>query len=168
MSQRLRFEQWVPVPLSRVFGFFSDPRNLPRIMPPQLGAELVRIERVPPPGSPPGSEEAGVGTIIVVSVKLLPPLPVRSQWVARIVEYERGHHFADVQDRGPFRRWEHRHEFEARTEGGRDGTVVRDVLEYEVGLGVLGELAERLFVGRQMARTFAHRQKTLEALLASA
>jgi len=153
VSQKLRFEQWVPFPISRVFGFFSDPRNLPRIMPPQLGAELVRIERVAPPGSPPGSDEAGVGTVITVSVKLLPPLPVRSQWVARIVEYERGRHFADV---------------EARARDGRDGTVVRDVLEYEVGLGVIGELAERLFVGRQMTRTFAHRQRTLEALLAPA
>jgi ligand-binding SRPBCC domain-containing protein len=108
-----------------------------------------------------------VGTVIEVSVKLLPPLPVRTLWVARIVEFERLRHFADVQDRGPFRRWEHRHEFEAREDGGREGTVVRDVLEYEVGLGVLGEVAERVFVGRQMARTFEHRQRTLEALLAS-
>jgi ligand-binding SRPBCC domain-containing protein len=167
VSQRLRFEQWVPVPLPRVFGFFSDPRNLPRIMPPQLGAELVRVNRVAPPGSPPGSPEAGVGTVIEVSVRPFPPLPARSLWVARIVEFERGRHFADVQDRGPFRRWEHRHEFEAREEGGNEGTVVRDVLEYEVGMGVLGELTERLIVGRQMARTFTHRQKTLEALLAS-
>lgn len=167
MSQRLRFEQWVPVPLPRVFGFFSDPRNLPRIMPRQLGAELVRIRRVSPPGSAPGSPEAGVGTVIEVSVKLFPPFPVRTLWVARIVEFERLRHFADVQDRGPFRRWEHRHEFEAREDGGRDGTVVRDVLEYEVGLGALGEVAERIFVGRQMMRTFEHRQRTLEALLAS-
>jgi hypothetical protein len=36
-----------------------------------------------------------------------------------------------------------------------------------VGLGLLGEAAERLIVGRQMTRTFAHRQRTLEALLAS-
>lgn len=167
MSQRLHLEQWVPFSLPRVFAFFSDPRNLPRIMPPPLGAKLVRVERVPPPDSSHGGVEAGVGTVIVVSVKLFPPLPVRTLWVARIVEFERLRHFADVQDRGPFRRWEHRHEFEARVEGGRDGTVVRDVLEYEVGLGILGEAAETLFVGRQMARTFAHRQRTLEALLAS-
>jgi ligand-binding SRPBCC domain-containing protein len=167
VSQRLRFEQWVPVPLPRVFGFFSDPRNLPRIMPRQLAAELVRVERLAPPGSAPGSVEAGVGTVIEVSVKLFPPLPFRTLWVARIVEFERLHHFADVQDRGPFRRWEHRHEFEAREQGGRDGTVVRDVLAYEVGMGVPGEVAEKLFVGPRMARTFAHRQATLEALLAS-
>jgi ligand-binding SRPBCC domain-containing protein len=166
MSQRLRFEQWVPFPLPRVFRFFSDPRNLPRIMPPQLGAELVRIAIVPPPGAAPDGSEAGVGTEIVVSVKLLPPLPVRSEWVARIVAYERDRFFADVQARGPFRRWEHRHEFESGERDGREGTVVRDVLDYDVGLGALGAVAERLFVGRQMARTFAHRQRSLEGLLA--
>jgi ligand-binding SRPBCC domain-containing protein len=136
-------------------------------MPRELGAALVRVDRVSPPGAAPGSPEAGAGTVIEVSVKLFPPLPFRTPWVARIVEFERLRHFADVQDRGPFRRWEHRHEFEAREEGGRDGTVVRDVLEYDVGMGVLGELAERSFVGPRMARTFAHRQATLESLLTS-
>ena len=143
MTERVHFEQWVPVALPRVFRFFSDPRNLPRIMPPRLGAEIV------------------------VSVRLLPPLPLRSEWVARIVEYERDHHFADVQAMGPFRHWAHRHEFERRELQGREGTVVRDLLEYDVGLGALGTVAGRLFVGPEMARTFAHRQKTLEALLAS-
>jgi ligand-binding SRPBCC domain-containing protein len=167
MSQRLRFEQWIPVPLPRVFRFFSDPANLPRIMPRELGAELVRVARVPPPGATPDGGEAGVGTEIVVSVKLLPPLPIRSEWVARIVEFERDHHFADVQARGPFRRWEHRHEFEPREQDGREGTVVRDVLDYDAGLGALGRVAERLLVGPRMARTFEHRQRTLEALLAA-
>jgi len=167
MTQRIRFEQWVPVPVSRVFRFFSDSRNLPRIMPPRLGAELVSIALVLPPGAQPSSGEAGTGTEIRVSVKLVPPLPFRTEWLARIVEYERDHHFADIQARGPFRRREHRHEFEAREQDGQAGTVVRDRLEYDVGLGALGKLAEKLFVGRQMARTFAHRQRTLDALLAS-
>jgi ligand-binding SRPBCC domain-containing protein len=136
-------------------------------MPPPLGARLVRIALVSPPGASPGGGEAGAGTEIVVSVKLFPPLPIRTEWVARIVEYEKDHHFADVQARGPFRRWEHRHEFEAREQRGQEGTVVRDVLDYDVGLGVLGEVAEKLLVGPQMARTFEHRQRTLEALLAS-
>jgi hypothetical protein len=30
----MSFEQWVPFPLERVFLFFADPRNLPRLMPP--------------------------------------------------------------------------------------------------------------------------------------
>ena len=47
MSQRITFEQWVPAPLAEVFGFFSDPANLPRIMPPALGARLVGTNLVP-------------------------------------------------------------------------------------------------------------------------
>jgi uncharacterized protein YndB with AHSA1/START domain len=50
MIQRVRFEQWIPVPLPRVFRFFSDPENLPRLMPPELAAEIRSIERVAPPG----------------------------------------------------------------------------------------------------------------------
>jgi hypothetical protein len=39
------------------------------------------------------------------------------------------------------------------------------VIEYEVGFGWLGELARKLFVSRQLQRTFAYRQKALEKLL---
>ena len=47
------------------------------------------------------------------------------------------------------------------------GTVVRDVIEYDVGFGWLGEMAQRIFVGRQLQRTFEYRQKALEKLLSS-
>lgn len=168
VAERVDFEQWVPVPLRTVFRFFSDPRNLPRIMPDALAAELLRVDRVAPPDAGPGSREAGVGSVIVVSVRLFPPLPMRSTWVARIVEYERDRCFADVQDRGPFRRWVHRHEFEARTRDGQDGTVVRDRVEFEVGMGPLGTAASRLVVGPRMRSAFAHRHERLAALLAAA
>lgn len=102
----------------------------------------------------PGAIGSGCRTILTLSQRLH-----FEQWVP---SRSRG-----CSTSSPIRRWEHRHEFVARVEGGRDGTVVRDVLEYQVGLAILGEVAEKLFVGRQMARTFAHRQRTLEALLAS-
>jgi hypothetical protein len=45
-----------------------------------------------------------------------------------------------------------------------DGTLVRDVVEYEIGFGPLGALANSLFVERQLRSTFAHRQKALSGL----
>ena len=170
MAGRASFEQWVPVPLAEVFRFFSDPRNLPRLMPPELDARLVRVHAVPPPGAPPGpgtALAAGPGSEIVVSIRLAPLLPLRTEWVARITSWEPMRHFADEQARGPFRRWHHRHEFEAERRGGVDGTVVRDVLDYEVGLGPIGALAERVFVDRRLRSTFEHRQRALERLLAA-
>ena len=43
MNYRIQFEQWVAAPLEQVFPFFSNPSNLPRIMPPGLRTRLVRL-----------------------------------------------------------------------------------------------------------------------------
>lgn len=163
-SHSLQFEQWVPFLLEHVFAFFSNPENLPRIMPAASDTKLIALNRVLAfPGAP--DTAAGVGSTIVTSFRVFPFLPLRAQWTARITEFEWNHHFADVQDKGPFKRWHHRHEFRAETRGGIAGTLVRDVIEYEVGFGFLGDLANTWFVRRQMEGTFAQRQRTLPKLL---
>jgi len=172
MTYHVRFEQWVPVAIHRVFLFFANPGNLPRIMPPETGTELVRLKLVPPPGIPAVQASstdrdplAGVGSEIVTSFRVFPLLPFRAQWIALITEFEWNHHFADVQQRGPFKSFHHRHELLAESRRGAQGTVVRDVIEYDVGFGWLGDLTQRLFVSRQLRRTFEYRQKALEKLL---
>jgi hypothetical protein len=37
-----------------------------------------------------------------------------------------------------------------------DGTLVADVVSYEVGFGNRGELTNRFFISQQMQRTFSH------------
>ena len=39
----LDVSDWVPYPLPEVLAFFSDPRNLPRIMPAELERTSFRI-----------------------------------------------------------------------------------------------------------------------------
>ena len=56
---------------------------------------------------------------------------------------------------GPFKTWHHRHEFAAEAKEDVSGTQLRDVMEYEVGLGWLSAMADALFVRRQMESTFA-------------
>lgn len=171
MSYRCEFAQWVPFPLERVFLFLANPENLPRIMSPSTDTRIERVSLVPPPPAPashsfsPLRSLAGVGSEIVTSFLLAPPLPFRGRWIARVTEFEWDHHFADIQVRGPFARWLHRHELAAETRNGVNGTEVRDRIEYEIGFGVLGAGAQRLFVGRQMKATFGHRQAVLEGLL---
>jgi ligand-binding SRPBCC domain-containing protein len=172
MIHLVQFEQWVPVALERVFLFFANPGNLPRIMPPQTGTELVRLELISPPRVAAEtatimdrSPLAGAGSEIVTSFRVVPFLPFRAQWTALIIEFEWNHHFADVQKQGPFKSFHHRHELREETRNQVKGTVVRDVVEYDVGFGWLGELAQRLFVRRQLQGTFAYRQRALEKLL---
>ena|SRR5579863_4710920 len=168
VQNHLEFQQWVPFRLESVFLFFSNPENLPRIMPAASATKLVALQRVPAPAGRDGSfgKAAGVGSTIVTSFRIFPLLPIRARWIARITEFEWDEHFADVQDEGPFQQWHHRHEFRAETREGVAGTLVRDLIDYEVGFGVVGAVANALFVRRRMERTFAQRQQTLPKLLA--
>jgi ligand-binding SRPBCC domain-containing protein len=172
MTHHIQFEQWVPVPIDRVFLFFADPQNLPRIMPPGTGTEVNHLKLVTPPGLSPDSSTdtdrdalAGAGSEIVTSFRVVPFLPFRAQWIALITEFEWNHHFADIQKKGPFRSFHHRHELVAEMRNGVTGTVVRDVIDYDVGFGWLGTLAQKFFIRRQLQRTFEYRQRALTKLL---
>src|SRR5882724_3487767 len=118
MLSHLEFEQWVPFPIERVFAFFSNPENLPRIMPAASDTSLIALNRAPTPAPPSGTtgdQAAGVGSTILTSFRIFPSLAIRAYWIARITEFEWNHYFADVQDKGPFKSWHHRHEFKAET-----------------------------------------------------
>ncbi len=155
-------EQWVPYPIEQVFAFFSDPANLPRILPP---SQQARIDQVRLSSPADGGIGAGVDTEVEISLCPVPFLPIRAKWVARITAFSRNEFFADEQIKGPFAKWNHRHEFEARTQEGKAGTTLRDIVEFEAGFGPFGKIAEALFIRRQLQGTFAHRQRALEPLL---
>jgi len=171
VKSRFESEQWLAQPVEKVFAFFSDPYNLPRIMPPAMDAKLLNLKLVSPEtGSRTGGHTvdanvAGAGTEMLLSFRVLPGLPWRGRWVARITECEINHFFTDLQVKGPFKCWHHRHEFVSQARDGVPGTLIRDVVEYEVGFGPLGTLADRLFVRGQLRRTFAWRQRAVKELL---
>lgn len=166
--QRFQFSDWVPFPVERVFLFFANPENLPRIMPPATGTRIDALRLVPPmeQASERTQNLAGTGSEIVTSFRVVPFLGVRATWIARITELEWNHHFADLQVKGPFRVWRHRHELQAETRGGVAGTVVRDTIECQLGFGMVGAAALKLVLARQIASTFRYRQKVLPQLLA--
>jgi len=169
MSQRFEAEQWIATPLPRVFAFFADPVNLLRIVPPSQGSTLVQLKLVPPrfpDDQPPAGVEriAGIGTEIVFKFRAIPYLPVHERWTALITDFSLNQYFRDVQKQGPFRRWEHMHSFEAKTIDGCEGTLVRDVVEYEVGFGVIGRMLGQLFFQRMLRMTFEYRKQALERL----
>jgi ligand-binding SRPBCC domain-containing protein len=168
VGQKLQFEEWVPVTIDKVFLFFANPQNLPRIMPPATGTRLTELHLVPPVlpvGAPGIGYLAGVGSLIVTSFRIIPFLRLRASWTARIVEFEWNHHFADIQQEGPFKSFHHRHEFVSENRSGVQGTIVRDAIEYDVGYGWIGSRIGQFFVAGMLRRTFAHRQKALPGLL---
>jgi ligand-binding SRPBCC domain-containing protein len=171
MVFRLEFASWVPFPVADVFLFFANPRNLPQIMPPSTNTQIDELRLVPPETKPDGiSGElllAGPSSEIVTSFRMLANLPLRRCWISRITEFEWNHHFADVQVQGPFKSWHHRHELAAKVQNGAPGTMVRDVVQYEIGFGRLDGIVQALFVGPQLKATFDYRQQVLPELLQS-
>jgi ligand-binding SRPBCC domain-containing protein len=169
-THEIRAAQWLPARLPDVFRFFANPRNLPRIMPDVLQArledlKLVRAEEMPEDDS---SWAAGVGSEILLSFRLIPYLPPRARWLARIVEFEWNSYFVDVQARGLFRSVRHRHAFREESRNGRDGTTIEDAVEYDVGFGAAGAVADFLVIRRVFQRTFDYRHRAVERLFATA
>ncbi len=133
--------QRLPRPLGEVFPFFADAGNLDVITPPWLRFEILT----------PRPSALRVGVRIEYRLRLR-GLPLR--WQSEITAWQPPHRFVDEQRRGPYRTWIHEHTFEEH--GG--GTLVRDRVQYAV-FG--GELVERLFVRRDLAKIFAYRQRRL-------
>lgn len=143
----LEREQFITQPLSEVFAFFERPENLAEITPPGM---RFRIRSESP-------VEMRRGAVIDYTISLL---GLRLKWRSRISTYEPPHMFVDVQERGPYALWEHTHTFE-EVEG---GTLVRDVVRYEMPFGPLGRLAHTLWVRRQLERIFDFRAVRLEEI----
>jgi ligand-binding SRPBCC domain-containing protein len=163
MPYHAQFEHWVAAPLEKVFAFFADPMNLPGIMPAWMEIRFEEMVVAPPAGAP--AYFAGVGTKFVASYRALPVFSFRIRSEAQIVGFAMNEFFSDVQIRGPFRSWHHRHEFAAENRDGVAGTQVRDRIEYELAYEPLGRVVNALFIIPQMRRTFGYRQRAVERSL---
>jgi ligand-binding SRPBCC domain-containing protein len=86
---------------------------------------------------------------------------VRQRLTSRIVSMTRPTHFRDCMVAGAFRRFDHDHFFDEIPLG---GTLVRDVFDYEAPLGVLGRLADRLFLERYMRGLLEARNQVIKRL----
>ena len=77
----------------------------------------------------------------------------------RITSYQRPIHFGDTMLRGAFRRMEHHHDFESSS----GATIMRDVFTYESPLGILGRLADFLFLERYMRSFLIERNRIIKS-----
>jgi ligand-binding SRPBCC domain-containing protein len=169
MRRHFQTEQQLPYPLPTVFAFFADPANLPRLMPAWQRARIDHATYVPPPPPPelfPGSEKitAGSGTRLTITIRPIPFSPIRVPWDALIEDFRWLQGFCDAQVRGPFHYWRHCHTVESNAAG----TLLHDAVEYELPLAPLSNIADKLFVRRQLAATFRFRQRRTLELLALA
>jgi ligand-binding SRPBCC domain-containing protein len=136
--------------LEDVFAFFSDPANLGRITPPAMGFRILQS-----PG-----RALREGDTIDYSIRVA-GFPLK--WRTRITMWRPNEAFADLQERGPYRRWLHTHSFR-KIDG---GVEMHDRVEYELPLGRVGQLFAGWFVKRQLKAIFDYREQIIGSLFKS-
>ena len=132
--------------MERAWDFFSDPRNLAKITPPELDFTILTElpERIHP------------GMMIEYRVRPLLGIPVR--WLTEITQVEPGKFFVDEQRIGPYRIWHHEHHFRALDDGRIEMT---DRVTYVLPFSPLGDLFHPFLVKPQLAKIFTFREKAV-------
>ncbi|GIW75047.1 MAG: SRPBCC domain-containing protein [Phycisphaerae bacterium] len=153
-----RYTTDIPLPIDEVWSLFQNTEVLlPALTPPKQKLIIEQIHPVP----------QQVGTEIVMQIR---SMIGRVTWVARLIEIVPPHptltgieaRFVDLQVRGPFRFWRHTHEFETRTD---QSTRMTDHVEYQLGWGPIGCLADRLVIPAMLRRLFVYREQALERMI---
>lgn len=149
MVHQLYREQQLYCDIETAWRFFSSPVNLSKITPGSMAFTLVSNFK---------NEQIQEGMIIDYKVSPLLKLPLK--WRTRITQVELNKSFTDFQESGPYKYWNHFHEFIPNN----DGVLVKDTVEYELPFGLLGNIAHRVFVKRKLAHIFNFRYEVLEKL----
>lgn len=90
-------------------------------------------------------------------------LRVKQRLTAKITEMERPYSFTDEMVKGAFHSFTHTHEF--RTSG--TGTMMKDTFSYKSPLGILGVVADKLFLERYMRNFIVNRANELKNIAES-
>jgi ligand-binding SRPBCC domain-containing protein len=149
-TYRLVREQTIDRPLDEVFAFFADARNLETLTPTLLRFEILT----------PGDIEMRVGAIIQYALRVH-GLPIH--WTTAITVWNPPFEFVDVQLRGPYVLWHHRHTFEAVGES----THMIDEVNYRLPLGWVGRAMHRVMVRGDLEAIFDFREQTVKRLFES-
>jgi ligand-binding SRPBCC domain-containing protein len=81
-------------------------------------------------------------------------------WMTEITHVVEGKYFIDEQRFGPYTLWHHQHHFRA-VDGGVEMT---DLIHYKIPLGIIGRVANMLFVRQKLNDIFNYRYEKVKEL----
>lgn len=142
----LEQQQFIKRPMNEVFEFFSRPENLEQLTPDFVNFKIDKL--------PEGDLKAGNEIEYTLRIHGFP-----IKWKTIITEFENHSHFVDIQYKGPYSLWHHRHEF-FEVEG---GTMVIDRIHYRPPGGFFSFGAIPI-VKNDLKKVFAHRRSTLKQI----
>ena len=96
----------------------------------------------------------------VIEYSVSPVLGIPLYWMTEITHVDDKKYFVDEQRFGPYNMWHHQHHFKT-IDGGVEMT---DIVHYKLPLWFLGDIANTLFVKKQLNGIFDYRFKKVEEL----
>jgi len=141
--------QFLKTDIHKAWSFFSSPKNLAVITPPELSFKII---------SKFNDEEIYEGMKIAYIVKPLFGVPLK--WETTIGKTEILKFFSDSQTKGPFKLWEHKHTFEVKD----NGVLMTDDLKYQLPFGWIGDITHELIVKKKIENIFTYRKEILEKI----
>jgi ligand-binding SRPBCC domain-containing protein len=139
--------QKLPTTINDIWEFISSPVNLKEITPDYMGFNIT---------SNTGMEKMYPGMII--TYKVSPILGIKLDWMTEITHMKEYQYFVDEQRIGPYSMRHHQHKIEP-IEG---GVLMTDIITYQPPLGIIGSIAQNLFIKRQLQKIFDYREFALE------
>ena len=149
MIHQLIRTQQLNCDLETAWRFFSSANNLSVITPPEM--KFVVLTEL---------ENDDIYEGMTIDYHVSPLMNIKLNWQTEIVQVEHLDNFIDFQNKGPYKIWHHYHEFVKN----EDGVLMKDVVDYELPLGFLGEIAHNLFVKKKIESIFDYRKEVLEVL----
>ncbi|WP_407509410.1 SRPBCC family protein [Elizabethkingia anophelis] len=147
MRYHLYREQQLNCNIEQVWDFFSSPLNLSKITPKDMKFTVLSDLKNTP-----------IYEGMEIDYLVSPVLGIPLKWKTRITQVNYQKSFTDLQAKGPYRYWNHYHEFIEND----NGVLMKDSVDYELPFGLLGKLAHSLFVHKRLKSIFEFRYNFLE------
>lgn len=152
MMHQLKRSQQLKCDIDTAWKFFSSPNNLSRITPSSLKFRVVD-----------NFKESSIYEGMLINYKVSPFLGLQMNWQTLISQIDNQKSFTDFQQKGPYKFWNHFHEFIANDHG----VLMKDTVDYELPFGIIGKIANSLFIRKKLKQIFDYRYQVLEKLFNS-
>ncbi|WP_164126460.1 SRPBCC family protein [Sphingobacterium luzhongxinii] len=148
MEYLLYREQQLSCDVDTAWNFFSNPHNLANITPIKMQFEVLSKYL-----------EESIYEGMQIDYRVVPIFGIPMRWRTRITHVDTKKSFVDFQERGPYKLWEHTHQFIPNG----DGVLMKDSVRYILPTGIFGQLAHELFVKKKLNEIFDYRYQVLES-----
>ena len=149
MRYKLYREQQLNCDIDAAWAFFSTPKNLAKITSEEMGFEIVTQNL-----------DLSIVEGMIIDYKISPIKLLKLKWRTRISQVDFNKSFTDFQEKGPYKYWNHHHEFISNDMG----ILMKDTVEYEMPYSILGSFVHKFFVKNKLKNIFDYRAQIINQL----